>query len=152
MKKLTLTVSFSFLLFFLGIAPAQEVVLEPESWSFPAVIEHARKISPNNVEGKPFNEFGLAYSIDELERVRLSELSAQELQKYADIVTHAYPDAVAKQIPESLEDIPLQDINEVTIAGLAYISIHAKGIKAREQAKRHLSQIQARLKKKEGTE
>ena len=74
MQKLTLIVSISFLLFFPGIGTAQEAILEPESWSFPAVIEHARKISPNNVEGKPFNEFGLAYSIDELERVRFSEL------------------------------------------------------------------------------
>jgi len=151
MQKLTLIVSISFLLFFPGIGPAQEAILEPESWSFPAVIEHARKISPNNVEGKPFNEFGLAYSIDELERVRFSELNAQELQRYADIVTHAYPDAVAKQIPKSLDGIPLQEINETTIAGLAYISIHAKGIEAREQAKRHLSKIQARLKSKEKT-
>lgn len=139
-KPIRLILTF-ILLCYPSFAIAEDLTLEPESWSYPAVIEHARKISPNNVEGKPFNEFGLVYPIDELESIRVSELDAQELQKYADIVTHAYPDAVAKQMPESLDRITLQKINNTAIAGLAYISIHAKGAEAREHAKRLLSEI-----------
>lgn len=77
-------------------------------------------------------------------------MDAQELQKYADIVTHAYPDAVARQIPDSLDSIPLESMNETTVAGLAYISINAKEPQTREKAKRNLLEIQARLRIFEG--
>lgn len=150
MQNFIRTTLLAILLLLPALVLAQEIIPEPESWSFPAVIEHARKVCPNNIEGKPFNEFGLVYSPEELKSIRLSELDALELQKYADIVTHAYPDAVARQIPDSLDNIPLQSINETTVAGLAYISIHAEDSHTREKAKRNLSEIQARLRIAEG--
>lgn len=87
----------------------QNSIPEPSSWLFPDVIESARTISPRNVEGRIFNQFGLAYSLEELEALPVATMTPQELQKYADIVTHAYPDAVFRQrlfaIPISTQKI-----------------------------------------------
>ena len=80
-----------------GRAFAADKIPEPESWKFPDVVEYARKITPRNVEGKLFNTFGLVYSNDELKNLSLETMSPEELQKYADVVTHAYPDAVYRQ-------------------------------------------------------
>ncbi len=77
-------------------ALSESAILKPDSWSFPKVIESARKIRPSNTKGKPFNQFGLVYSPEQVSILKLSALKAHDLQKYADIVTHAYPDAVAK--------------------------------------------------------
>ena len=52
---------------------AEDAVPEPKSWTFPEVIEYAREITPDNVEGKPFNKFGMVYSQDELSKLILSE-------------------------------------------------------------------------------
>ncbi|QSX38192.1 hypothetical protein [Shewanella sedimentimangrovi] len=121
--------------------------MEPESWAFPDVIEHARKISPNNSEGKPFNQFGLVYSSEEVASLKLSILSATELQKYADIVTHAYPDAVAKQLPEQCHNLPVEQLNETAVAGIAYISINATNSTTRKWATECLSAIQCNFAK-----
>ncbi|GAA5219048.1 hypothetical protein ACFSJ3_16975 [Corallincola platygyrae] len=122
-------------------------VLEPESWSFPDVIEHARKISPNNIEGKPFNQFGLAYSSEEVSSLTLSTLPAKELQKYADIVTHAYPDAVAKQLPTKCDNLPVEKLNETAVAGVAYVSINAADSNTRKRAAECLVIIQSNFAK-----
>jgi len=125
---------------------AEESIISPESWSFPQVIEFARKITPNNVEGRPFNQFGLVYSSEELSKLDFSKMNAEKLQNYADIVTHAYPDAVAKQLPSSCDSVPVEKLNETAIAGIAYISIHASKVETRNWAKSCLSTIQSKLK------
>ena len=130
---------------------AEEVVLEPASWSFPEVIQHARKIAPQNIEGKPFNNFGLVYTEKEASTLSLSTLPASELQKYADIVTHAYPDAVAKQLPNSCEVLPVEQLNETSLGGIAYVSINAKSEAARAKAKACFSVLQKNLAKLEST-
>ena len=127
------------------IAYASETIPMPESWGFPQVIESARAISPNNVEGKPFNRFGLVYTPDELEELKLSSMSTEELQKYADIVTHAYPDAIARGFPPSCNDLPIKKLNETTVAGLAYISIHALNKSSRSKASACLVVIRKKL-------
>lgn len=123
-------------------ALSEDAILEPETWSFPKIIESARKISPNNTEGKPFNQFGLVYSPEQLSVLKLSKLAAQDLQKYADIVTHAYPDAVAKQLPVHCKDIPINKLNETTVAGIAYVSINAVNSATRKWADKCLTVIQ----------
>ncbi|WP_444911895.1 hypothetical protein [Microbulbifer sp. PAAF003] len=124
---------------------AKEVILEPESWSFPEVIEHARKINTNNIEGKSFNQFGLVYTPEEVSTLKLSALAAKELQKYADIVTHAYPDAVAKHLPSQCSVLPLDKINETAVAGIAYVSINAIQANTRDKAAKCLAELQSRL-------
>ena len=119
---------------------------EPPSWSFPEVVESARAINPKNREGRVFNRFGLAYSQDELKRLQVPKMSPNELQNYADIVTHAYPDAIAKQLPTSCKEIPLDNLNETSIAGIAYVSLNAVESEARLRAKSCLSDIQSRMK------
>lgn len=126
---------------------SESVILEPESWSFPKVIESARKISPNNDEGKPFNQFGLVYSPEQISTLKLSVLIAQDLQKYADVVTHAYPDAVAKQLPTQCGNVPINKLNETAVAGIAYISINAVDSNTRKWAKECLSVIQNKFAK-----
>jgi hypothetical protein len=125
---------------------AGETFPTPESWSFPQVVESAREISPNNIEGKPFNQFGLVYSSEFLAKLELSSMSAEELQKYADIVTHAFPDAVAKDIPESCNEIKAENLNETAIAGLAYISINALNQDTRIKAANCLIIVQEQMK------
>ena len=125
---------------------AEESIPSPESWSFPQVIESARKITPKNVEGRPFNQFGLVYSSADLSRLDFSKMTAEKLQIYADIVTHAYPDAVAQQLPSSCDSVEVKELNETAIAGIAYISIHASKIETRNRAKACLSIIQSKLK------
>jgi hypothetical protein len=126
---------------------AEEPILEPKSWSFPEVIEHARKLSPNNTEGKSFNQFGLVYSSQEVASLKLSVLSAKELQKYADIVTHAYPDAVAKQFPEKCDTLSVEKLNETAVAGIAYISINATNSNTKKWAAKCLAAIQSNYAK-----
>lgn len=130
------------------VVDTQQEIPEPASWSFPDVVESAREISPHNVEGKPFNEFGLVYPQSEVETLSLATLSAEELQKYADIVTYAYPDAVFQQILVSCEEIPLDQINETTIANIAYVSLQAIDSGTREEAAICLSEIQERIAEK----
>lgn len=144
-KKWIIGNSILFMLFCSNVQ-AEETVASPESWSFPQVIESARKISPTNVEGRPFNQFGLVYSPEELSKLDFSKMKAEKMQNYADIVTHAYPDAIAKQLPNSCEAIPIGQLNETSIAGIAYISIHASKAETRNKAKMCLSTIQRKLK------
>ncbi len=122
-----------------------EPVPEPSSWQFPSVIESARKLTPQNLEGKPFNKFGLAYSTEELNQLDIASLPATSLQNYADIVTHAYPDAVGRQLPSDCSIISTKDLNETSIAGMAYISINAINESTRKKASACLVNIQGRL-------
>lgn len=98
---------------------------EPSSWQFPDVIESARKLTPRNLEGKPFDRFGLAYSLEELERIDVVNLPVAVLQNYADIVTHAYPDAVAKYLPSECGSVSINQLNGTSFGNVAYISINA---------------------------
>jgi len=88
----------------------------------------------------------MAYSSAELKRLRMPEMSAEKLQFYADIVTHAYPDAVFQQMPKSCNDIRLDDLNETAIANIAYISINAVEEETRKQAAACLLEVQNQLK------
>ncbi|WP_415776386.1 hypothetical protein ACMYQ1_10530 [Shewanella oncorhynchi] len=142
MNKMRNMTAFVLLTSITDCALADDLIIEPDSWSFPEVIEYARKISPNNIEGKPFNHFGLVYLSQELATLQLSALSALELQKYADIVTHAYPDAVAKQLPEQCDSWPLEYFNETSVAGIAYISLHATNSSTRDRTTKCLAAIQ----------
>ena len=123
----------------------EETIPMPTSWAFPQVVESAREISPNNVEGKPFNKFGLVYTPDELSKLTLSSMTAEELQKYADIVNHAYPDAVARGIPSSCDGLPINKMNETAVSGLAYVSLHALNERTREKASKCLVVVQKKL-------
>ena len=125
---------------------SQRLITEPASWSFPDVIESARLIAPRNVEGRPFDRRGLVYAPEELDALPVATMSAQELQKYADIVTHAYPDAVFRQIPASCKEPSLDQINASAVAGIAYVSLHAIDPAARERAARCLAEVQERRK------
>jgi hypothetical protein len=116
------------------------------------VIESARAISPRNIEGKNFNESGLVYSTETLESLPIASMQPDELQKYADIVTHAYPDAVFKQVPGSCKEFSLEETNETFVAGLAYISLHAIDPATREKAAACLKEVQARWDKERHSE
>jgi hypothetical protein len=125
-----------------GDPVVQNPIPEPRSWSFPDVIESARAISPRNVEGRTFNQFGLAYSLEELNALPVATMTPQELQKYADIVTHAYPDAVFRQTPASCKELPIDQINTTSIANVAYVSLHAIVPATRERAANCLRELQ----------
>ncbi len=137
-----ITVAFSPALLF-----AETIGPEPRSWSFPAIVEHAREINQTNIEGKPFNRYGLAYSSEELDSITLSELDPKELQNYADIVTHAFPDAVAKRLPTDCSSIAVEELNQTAVAGIAYISINAIGEQTKRDAENCLKIVQQNLKK-----
>ncbi|MGE4545956.1 MAG: hypothetical protein AB7D06_17850 [Pedobacter sp.] len=124
---------------------AEGAIPLPDSWAFPQVIESARKISPKNIDGRLFNQFGLAYSTEDLAKLDLKSMTADELQKYADIVTHAYPDAVANQLPNSCDNLPVEELNETAVAGIAYVSINATKDINRNKAKACLAVIQSKL-------
>ena len=72
-------------------------------------------------------------------------MSAEELQKYADIVTHAFPDAVARDLPDSCNDITVEKLNETAVAGLAYISKNALNVDTRNRANDCLKYVQKKL-------
>lgn len=121
---------------------------EPPSWSFPDIVESARAISPRNVEGRTFNQFGLAYPSEDLEAVPVATMSAHELQKYADIVTHAYPDAVFRQAPASCKEISVEGLNTTAVAAIAYVSLHAIEPATRGRATICLGEVQSKLKER----
>jgi len=125
----------------------QQNIPEPASWSFPDIIQSARAIAPHNTEGRKFNAYGLAYSRDELKILSISTMPAQELQRYADIVTHAYPDAVSRMTPISCKTIPIQNLNETALANMAYASIHAIELSTRQRTATCLNEVQALMRK-----
>jgi hypothetical protein len=128
------------------VQASNKSIPEPLSWSFPDIIESARKISPKNIEGHKFNALGLVYSTEKLKLIDMKNMSADKLQVFADAVTHAYPDAISREIPESCKDIPLSNFNETAIAGLAYISVNAIESDSRNRAKNCLLEVQKKLK------
>jgi hypothetical protein len=121
-------------------------ILEPDSWSFRDVVESARKIAPRNIEGRVFDYSGLAYSLAEINSLPIATLPPQELQKYADIVTHAYPDAVFRQLGGACNDMPIEQFNVTSVAGIAYVSLHAVDSDTRQSAALCLSGLQIKLK------
>ncbi|MEC8080975.1 MAG: hypothetical protein VX148_05780 [Pseudomonadota bacterium] len=120
---------------------------QPESWSFPQVIYSALKIAPTNIEGRPFNKFGLAYPLSKYSSLDLASLPLDELQKYADVVTYAYPDAISRRFSEDCSGVPLSKVNAVSLGGMAYVSNHAVQKSAREKSLKCFTVIQERLKK-----
>tara|TARA_R110000868_G_C10823777_1_gene758824 strand:- start:151 stop:618 length:468 start_codon:yes stop_codon:yes gene_type:complete len=118
---------------------------EPESWAFPGIIESARKIAPKNIEGRAFDRFGLAYPLAEYKSLDLASLSVDELQKYADVVAYAYPDAVSMRSPEECSGIPLNKVNAASVGAMAYISNHAIRKSSRDKSLKCLLVIQKRL-------
>ena len=119
---------------------------EPSSWSFPDVVESARRVAPRNVEGKEFDQFGVAYPVSELDSVPMATMPAGELQRYADIVTHAYPDAVFRQIANDCKATPVEGLNSTAVAGIAYVSLHAQDSENRRGAAECLAEIQRKLR------
>jgi len=119
---------------------------EPATWEFPAVIESARTIAPRNVDGRTFDRFGLAYPIDTLDDLPVGTMTAEELQKYADIVTHAYPDAVFHRSPVPCSEFPVENMNTVSFANMAYVSLHAVDVTTRERARVCLEHLQSKLR------
>ena len=130
----------------LGVG-ANDSIPYPDTWKFPGVIESARKISPRNIEGQPFGPTGLAYPLKTLENLNFAGMTAAELQKYADIVTHAYPDAVSENLPASCEEIPASAINTTSISNVAYVSLNAVNKETREKSAECFLAIQKNLKK-----
>jgi len=126
------------------VSVTQAQVPEPPTWSFPDVIEAARAIAPQNVDGRTFDQHGLAYSPETLDALPVATMSALELQKYADVVTHAYPDAVFRQVPASCQGPALDQANATAIAGIAYVSLHAIDPATRKRATTCLDEVQQR--------
>ena len=116
----------------------------PRSWQFPAVIESARTLSPRNLEGRAFDQSGLAYPLEQLVSLQVEGLTASELQKYADIVTHAFPDAAFLRAVsfKGCGDVSADELNPTALANAAYISLQAKIPTNRAEAASCLKQLQ----------
>lgn len=77
---------------------------------------------------------GLAYAMAELDQLAVTTMSAEELQRYADVVTHAYPDAVFRQAALDCDALPIDSLNNTSLANVAYVSLHAVLPESRAQA------------------
>lgn len=130
---------------------ASNSIPEPDSWKFPSVVESARKIAPKNIEGRAFDRFGLAYPLAKYKTLDFASLSVDELQKYADVVAYAYPDAVSKRTPDDCSGIPLDKVNAASAGAMAYISTHAVLPSSREKSLKCLLVIQERLRENSST-
>ena len=60
-------------------------------------------------------------------------------------MTHAYPDAIASQLPSSCDTLALEDLNETAVAGVAYIALNATQAANRASAIECLSVLQNKL-------
>ena len=84
----------------------------------------------------------------QLEALQVDSMAASELQNYADIVTHAFPDAVFLR-SISAKDCDDYDVGEMTappLANIAYVSLQAKIPGNRDEAARCLIQLQDLLR------
>jgi hypothetical protein len=74
----------------------------------------------------------------------VASLTASELQKYADIVTHAYPDAAFLRTVsvKGCSVISADELNPTALANVAYISLQAKIPTNRAEAASCLKQLQ----------
>ena len=142
MSRVAVVVFFSLLT---PLSVANDMIPYPPSWDFPEVSIAAHEITPENMAGIAFKEDGLAYSVETLATLSVLTMSARELQKYADVVTHAFPDAVAMR-GESLEDcrdFPAEALNETSFGNIAYISLNAIKEENRSWAAQCLYDLQA---------
>ena len=127
-------------------------IYAPRSWQFPAVIESARTLSPRNLEGRTFDQSGLAYPLEQLDSLPVASLTPFDLQKYADIVTHAFPDAAfLRQVSvKGCGDFSADELNSTALANLAYISLQAKFPPNRAEAASCLKEFQDVWRRRRG--
>lgn len=137
---------------FLGLqAELEGVALPfPGMWDFPAVIQAARSVAPRNLEGRTFDANGLAYPSETLDSLRVGEMGAAQLQSYADIVTHAFPDAafLRSQTQEPCADLHVDDLNTTSLANMAFVSLQAKVAANRAEAATCLQTLQKAWRQK----
>ncbi|TVV42556.1 hypothetical protein [Thalassolituus sp. C2-1] len=122
---------------------------EPPTWRFPDIMEAARELVPLSIEGKPFNRHGFAYPIEELKQLDVKNMSAAELQNYADVTTHAYPDALGRQIADECDSTEADELSNRAIATVAYVSFNAIDAGIRSEAAACLARVQADLQRQE---
>lgn len=112
-------------------------------------MEAARELVPLSIEGKPFNRHGFAYPIEELKQLDVKNMSAAELQNYADVTTHAYPDALGRQSADEYDSTEADELSNRAIATVAYVSLNAIDAGIRSEAAACLARVQADLQRQE---
>jgi hypothetical protein len=121
-------------------------VPEPPSWMFPEVVTAARARCPKNIEGLRFDEHGLAYTTREIDELPVLSMTPEQLQRYADVVTYAYPDASFRRGTPDCDAVPLEYVQSSALANLAFMSLNAVLPETREQASRCLQRLIERLR------
>ena len=124
-------------------SPISTPIPEPPTWAFPEIMEAALEVVSVSIEGRPFNRYGLPYSLEELDQLDVRKMEAQELQNYADAITHAYPDALGRQIAAECGDSDLGELSNRAVVGVAYVSLNAIDPEIREHAAACLAAIQS---------
>lgn len=114
----------------------------PRSPMMPHIVVEARQLCPQNMDGKPFDVFGLAYSereiADGFREFRKSLLTVNDksnaivaMAKFADVVTVAFTDWCADELIAQ-GDIPWTSTNGVTFANLCHVALSASHVNTRD--------------------
>jgi len=136
----------------MGLSPSAEAVNPqypvPKKIHMPHIIYEALVICPVSKSGRRFGKTGLAHADIELKEavvVFRETQNVEEMSKYADVVTHAFCDWCANDPDGQIDPTkPIEfEINEITVANCAYISLHAASLSVRE----HWSKVVAALLK-----
>jgi len=100
---------------------------------FGVIVKEALRIFPKTKKDKPFDHFGVAYSEKETNQALTKFLISgdhTDLAEYADVVTYAFADAVADQMPSSLQKVS----NSTSIANVAFMAEYSEIPQNREAA------------------
>lgn len=104
----------------------------PESFSFSQIVAKSVARVPRNALGWEFDSSGMVIGPETVDQAveefvrhgNMDRCRVQNMSAYADVVTHAWPDAAAEM---SCRDLVLPpDANAQAICNLAYVAIYAE--------------------------
>ena len=111
----------------------------PNDWSFPGIIQESFSIMDLQKKGHLFNrETGLPCITPSSHDFKT--MPWNELEKFSDVVTNAFPDATAIHLQDVMNTNPHElNLNVTSLGNLAFISNHAVMPVNRNMAKELLS-------------
>lgn len=116
-------------------------IRKPSTWEFPYILDEAFSIVDRwNIADRFDRKSGMSIACKTANNPDLKKMPWNELQYFADVITHAFPDAVLLSMIKTWGENPyLTNLNITAVGNLAFISNNARSPYNRNSAKRFLT-------------
>lgn len=116
-------------------------IRKPSTWEFPHIINEAFQLVDHWGIGDRFDrKSGMSNACKTANNPDFKKMPWNELQYFADVITHAFPDAVLLSMIEAWGENPhMTNLNKTAVGNLAFISNNARVPDNRKSAKRFLT-------------